>query len=97
MVSGWVHCHQLIVIEFLPAENRLLQERLRGRRIRFADAERALLARKAKAVGRKSPARTRHHSLSGYSVAVASAVLRKNSIQAIGAEYEHESHGMMSA
>jgi len=47
MVSGWVHCHQLIVIEFLPAENRLLQERLRGRRIRFADAERALLARKA--------------------------------------------------
>src|ERR1700737_1173453 len=27
-----------------------------------------------KAVGRKSPARTRHHSLSGYSVAVASAL-----------------------
>jgi hypothetical protein len=25
MVSGWVHCHQMIVIEFLPAENRLLQ------------------------------------------------------------------------
>src|SRR3984893_18844646 len=74
MVSGWAHCHHRIVMEFLPAENRLLQERLRGRRIRFADAERALLARKAKAVGRKSPARTRHHSLSGYSVAVASAL-----------------------
>jgi hypothetical protein len=24
-------------------------------------------------------------------------VVRKNSIRAIGAEYEHESHGMMSA
>ena len=54
MVSGWVHRHQLIVIEFLQAENRLLKERLRGRGIRFTDAERALLARKAKAMGRKA-------------------------------------------
>ncbi len=54
IVSGWVHRHQLIVIEFLKAENRLLKDRLRGRRIRFTDAERALLARKAKAVGRKA-------------------------------------------
>jgi len=51
VVAGWVHRHQLIVIEFLQAENRLLRERLRGRRIRFSDAERALLARKARAVG----------------------------------------------
>ena len=49
-----VHRHQLIVIEFLQAENRLLKDRLRGKRIRFTDAERALLARKAKAVGRKA-------------------------------------------
>ncbi len=54
IVSGWVHRHQLIVIEFLQAENRLLKQRLRGRRIRFTDAERALLARKAKAVGRQT-------------------------------------------
>ena len=54
VVSGWVHRHQLLVIEFLQAENRLLKERLRGKRIRFTDAERALLARKAKAVGRKA-------------------------------------------
>src|ERR1700693_5504322 len=54
LVSGWVHRHQLIVIEFLQAENRLLKERLHGKRIRFTDAERALLARKAKAVGRKA-------------------------------------------
>src|SRR6266478_7454215 len=54
MVAGWVQRHQLIVIDFLQAENRLLKERLRGKRIRFTDAERALLARKAKAVGRKA-------------------------------------------
>src|ERR1700686_3884795 len=54
VVSGWVNRRQLIVIEFLQAENRLLKERLRGKRIRFTDAERALLARKAKAMGRKA-------------------------------------------
>ena len=54
VVSGWVYRHQLIVIEFLQVESRLLKERLRGKRIRFTDAERALLARKAKAVGRKA-------------------------------------------
>jgi putative transposase len=54
VVSGWVHRHQLLIIEFLQAENRLLRARLRGKRIRFTDAERALLARKAKAVGRKA-------------------------------------------
>ena len=54
IAAGWVQRHQLIVIEFLQAENRLLKARLRGRRIRFTDAERALLARKAKAVGRNA-------------------------------------------
>ena len=54
VVSGWVHRHQLTVIEFLQAENRLLKAKLGGRRLRFTDAERALLARKAKAVGRKA-------------------------------------------
>ena len=54
ILCGWVHRHQLIVIEFLETENRLLKDRLRGRRIRFTDAERVLLARKAKAVGRKA-------------------------------------------
>ena len=54
VVSGWVHRQQLIVIEFLQAENRLPKERLHGKRIRFTDAERALLTRKAKAVGRKA-------------------------------------------
>ena len=35
VVSRWVHRHQLIVIEFIQAENCLLKERLRGKRIRF--------------------------------------------------------------
>ena len=46
--AGWVNRRQLIVIEFLQAENRLLKNRLRGRQIRFTDAERALLSRKAR-------------------------------------------------
>ena len=54
VVSGWVYRHQLIVIEFLQTENRLLSERLWGKRIRFTDAEWARLARRAKAVGRKA-------------------------------------------
>jgi transposase InsO family protein len=52
--SGWVHRRQLIVIEFLQAENRMLKERLLGKRIRFTDAEQTPLARKAKAIGRKA-------------------------------------------
>ena len=54
VAAGWVNRHQLIVIEFLQTENQLLKQRLRGKRIRFSDAERALLARKAKAVGREA-------------------------------------------
>ena len=53
-VSGWVYRHQLIAIEFLQAENQLLKQKLGPKRIRFTDAERALLARKAKSVGRKT-------------------------------------------
>lgn len=54
IVSGWVQRRQLIVIEYLQSENRLLKARLSGKRIGFTDAERALLARKAKAIGRKA-------------------------------------------
>src|SRR5215470_17978365 len=54
VVSGWIHRHQLTVIEFLQTENRLLKGKLGGKRLRFTDAESALLARKAKAVGRKA-------------------------------------------
>jgi len=40
----------VIVIEYLQAENSMLQERLRGRRLRFSDAERALLARNGESI-----------------------------------------------
>ncbi len=53
MVAGWVNRHQLDVIDYLQEENRVLEERLGGRRIRFTDAERRRLARKAYALGRK--------------------------------------------
>ena len=66
VVSGWVYRHQPTVIEFLEAENRLLKEKLGGKKIRFTDAERALLAREAKAVGRKALLETRHDRSSGH-------------------------------
>lgn len=43
VAAGWVHCHELILIESLQAENRLLKHRLQGRRIRFTNAEHVLL------------------------------------------------------
>jgi putative transposase len=53
MFAGWVNRHQLDVIEYLQEENRVLRERLGGGRIRFSNAERRRLARKAHALGRK--------------------------------------------
>ena len=47
LLAGWISRQQLIVIEYLKAENRMLRERLKGRSLRFSDRERALLARKA--------------------------------------------------
>lgn len=53
LVAGWVHRHQLEVIEYLQDENRLLRERLGPTRLRFSVAERRRLAIAAKRVGRK--------------------------------------------
>jgi len=53
IVSGWIHRRQLTLIEFLKAENKSLKEQLGGGRIRFTDAQRALLARKARALSRR--------------------------------------------
>ena len=41
LVAGWVHRHQLEVIEYLQDENRLLREKLGSGRLRFSDAERS--------------------------------------------------------
>ena len=53
MFAGWVKRHQLDLIAYLQEENRVLTERLGGRRIRFTDTERCRLARKAHTLGRK--------------------------------------------
>lgn len=53
LFGGWVNRRQLDVIEYLQEENRILKERLGGRRLRFTDAERRRLARKAHVLGHK--------------------------------------------
>jgi transposase InsO family protein len=53
VLAGWISRQQLVVIEYLKAENRMLRERLEGRSLRFLDRERAVLARKAFGIPRK--------------------------------------------
>ena len=53
LLAGWISRQQLIVIEYLKAENRMMRERLNGHSLRFTDKERALLARKAFGIPRK--------------------------------------------
>jgi hypothetical protein len=52
LLIGWVTRQQAEVIEYLKAENLALREKLGGKRLRFTDAERRRLARKAKPLGR---------------------------------------------
>jgi transposase InsO family protein len=54
-VSGWMNQRQLLVIDYLREENRVLREQLGGRRVRLDDNQRRRLAVKAKALGRKVP------------------------------------------
>jgi putative transposase len=53
VLAAWLSRQQEAFIEYLKAENRLLRARLGRRRVIFTDGERRLLARHAKAVGRK--------------------------------------------
>jgi len=53
LVASWVGRRQGEAIEYLRAENRVLRARLGPTRLRFADAERRLLAQKGKPLGRK--------------------------------------------
>ena len=52
--AGWINRRQLEAIEYLKEENRVLKERLGGRCLRFTDAERRRLARRAYALRRKA-------------------------------------------
>jgi putative transposase len=51
-LTGWLDRREQDAIAYLVAENRLLRERLGGRRLRFTDAERRRLALRAHRVGR---------------------------------------------
>lgn len=52
-VSGWMNQRQLLVIDHLREENRVLRGQLGGRRVRLDDNQRRRLAVRAKALGRK--------------------------------------------
>jgi len=54
LVAGWLQRQQAAAIDYLKAENRMLRERLGGRRIVFTDAERGQLGEKARVLGRKA-------------------------------------------
>ena len=53
VLAAWLTRQQEAFIEYLKTENRIPKARLGCHRIIFSDAERRLLARHAKAVGRK--------------------------------------------
>jgi|SRR5215467_8047283 len=53
VLAAWLARQQESFVEYLKAENRVLKARLGRRRVIFTDSERSLLARHAKAVGRK--------------------------------------------
>jgi len=53
-VAGWMTRDHQRVTEYLLAENSLLREQLRGRRILYTDAQRRRLATAAKRLGRKA-------------------------------------------
>jgi hypothetical protein len=52
-ISGWINRSQLLIIDYLREENRVLREQLEWRRLRFNDDQRRWLAVKANGLGRK--------------------------------------------
>ncbi len=50
MMAGWMNRGQQDVIAYLKEENRVLRERLGGKRLRFTDDRRRRLAAKAKSI-----------------------------------------------
>jgi len=52
-VAGWMNQHQLLVIDYLREENRILREQLGGRRLRFTERQHRRLTTRAKSLGRK--------------------------------------------
>src|SRR5258705_4789598 len=53
LLTGWVSRQQEEASEYLKAENKALRDQLGGKPLRFTDAQRRRLARKAKPLGRR--------------------------------------------
>lgn len=53
-IAGWMTRDHQRVTDYLIAENALLREHLRGRSIRYTDAQRRRLATAAQKLGRKA-------------------------------------------
>jgi transposase InsO family protein len=51
--SGWMNGRQILLIDYLREENRVLREQLGDKRLRFTDDQRRRLAVKAKGFGRE--------------------------------------------
>src|SRR6266436_2842997 len=51
-IAGWINQRQLLVIEYLKVENRVLKQQLGKKRLRLTDEQRRLLAVKGQAIGR---------------------------------------------
>ena len=51
--AGWMNQRQQRIMDYLREENRVLRERLGGRRVRLNDDQRRRLAAQAKGLGRK--------------------------------------------
>jgi putative transposase len=52
-LAGWVNRHQQHVVEYPVEENRVLKERVKGRRLRLTDDQRRRLAAKGRRLGRR--------------------------------------------
>jgi hypothetical protein len=52
-LAGWINRQQQDVIAYIQEENRILKDKLKGKRIRFTDDERRRMAVKGKVLGRK--------------------------------------------
>ena len=52
-LSGWMNSRELLLIDYLQEENRVLREQLGDKRLRFTDDQRRRLVAKAKGLGRK--------------------------------------------
>ena len=52
-VDGWMNQRQLLIIDYLREENRVLREQLGGQRLRLNDDQRRRLAVEAKGLGRR--------------------------------------------